>query len=918
MTFPAANSVSNRYSFAGPLNREPCSRPRLQCGVPVMPSSWTLPGRERDLVALITALGDGAGACLVGPAGVGKSRLAEAAASRAAEDGFHVVSVRATRSASELPLAPFLGFVGSTDAGGDGDALTRLFAEIHEQLLRRAAGRKILFSADDIDLLDDASLVFLHQSVVRGEASLLATLRAGRLGPSEVADLLQRGDVRRLEVQPFTRSDADRVADAIVGTALDGPTRDRLWHLCAGNALFLHEVLTTAVARGALTDGPTGAKLRELPVDAPNLVEFVKSRLTQLGPELREALTHLAFAEPCGPGELASTADDEVLAALEAAELIRADADGRRLRLRLSHPLYGEVVRAETGPLQRRAILARLARDLEATGARRRADVVKLARLAVDGGVDIAPDLFVRAASLSYHAGDLVLSERIGRRAFERTRSFAAGWDVFNCLAGIGDGPAAREHLVAWRATATGPSSRLAVGMAEAQLAYWLEGDEDAAMAAYERAFEAVPVDEVDPPVPTVTRAELLADRALIEAMSGRPDAALELAEPLLGDPAGQVVIRAAFAVSHALRAKARPAAALDVLDRARQAYRSIGQEAISLSARLLRRERAIALVFLGRLDDARQEADRIGRDTSDESYQALALSAAATIDAIAGRSVTATAAVERAASLTGGVNRFAVAARWKLAVLTRVRATGGDLDGAEEALARFDRDHHPARTMDLSAELGRARILRQSGFPEQARQVLRHEIARLRDRGAVSDELIALHELVRHDRAEEVVDRMEELAAATEGPLYALMAREARAVTDSDPAALGQVAEELAAIGFDHHASEAALRASEAAERRHQPRVATRWLNRANDLRARCEGTPAVTEMPRALVSITRREREIALLAARGLASKQIGARLFISARTVDNHLAKVYVKLGVRTRTELAEVLGRSALAV
>jgi DNA-binding CsgD family transcriptional regulator len=65
-------------------------------------------------------------------------------------------------------------------------------------------------------------------------------------------------------------------------------------------------------------------------------------------------------------------------------------------------------------------------------------------------------------------------------------------------------------------------------------------------------------------------------------------------------------------------------------------------------------------------------------------------------------------------------------------------------------------------------------------------------------------------------------------------------------------------------------------------------------------------------------LVSITRREREIALLAARGLASKQIGARLFISARTVDNHLAKVYVKLGVRTRTELAEVLGRSALAV
>ena len=61
------------------------------------------------------------------------------------------------------------------------------------------------------------------------------------------------------------------------------------------------------------------------------------------------------------------------------------------------------------------------------------------------------------------------------------------------------------------------------------------------------------------------------------------------------------------------------------------------------------------------------------------------------------------------------------------------------------------------------------------------------------------------------------------------------------------------------------------------------------------------------------------RREREIGLLAAQGLASKEIGERLFISRRTAENHLAKVYDKVGVRTRAELARVFdgGFTALA-
>ena len=46
----------------------------------------------------------------------------------------------------------------------------------------------------------------------------------------------------------------------------------------------------------------------------------------------------------------------------------------------------------------------------------------------------------------------------------------------------------------------------------------------------------------------------------------------------------------------------------------------------------------------------------------------------------------------------------------------------------------------------------------------------------------------------------------------------------------------------------------------------------------------------------------------EIGTLAAAGLASREIAERLFLSPRTVENHLQNVYAKLGVRSRSELA----------
>jgi DNA-binding NarL/FixJ family response regulator len=122
----------------------------------------------------------------------------------------------------------------------------------------------------------------------------------------------------------------------------------------------------------------------------------------------------------------------------------------------------------------------------------------------------------------------------------------------------------------------------------------------------------------------------------------------------------------------------------------------------------------------------------------------------------------------------------------------------------------------------------------------------------------------------------------------------------------------LAGAADDFEGMGAMLLAAEAAADAAQAFRGAGEPRAATAAAQRSGALVAFCEGaaTPGLVQAD-AVVPLSVRELEIARLAAEGLSSKDIAERLYLSVRTVNNHLQSAYSKLGVSGRTELARSL-------
>jgi DNA-binding CsgD family transcriptional regulator len=112
--------------------------------------------------------------------------------------------------------------------------------------------------------------------------------------------------------------------------------------------------------------------------------------------------------------------------------------------------------------------------------------------------------------------------------------------------------------------------------------------------------------------------------------------------------------------------------------------------------------------------------------------------------------------------------------------------------------------------------------------------------------------------------------------------------------------------------MGTDLLAAAASSDAAVVLRRAGEAREASAAERRTGILVDRCEGpvTPAL-QATEARAWLTPAERDTAVLAAAGRSNKEIAEELILSPRTVENRLQRVYEKLGISGRTEVAEAL-------
>ncbi|MGH9281809.1 MAG: AAA family ATPase [Acidimicrobiales bacterium] len=363
---------------------------------------WPFVGRGGELRELRTLVthDDGRGVVVAGPAGVGKTRLALECLHLAEHAALATARVTGSRAASGIPfgaLAPLLPAVHHGDPGAVDDRAD-LLRRSAAALVDRAGGRRLVLLVDDAHLLDDASATLVHQLAATGSAVVLATVRSGEPAPDPVVGLWKDGLAERLELGGLDSEAVEELLASVLGGPMDRAAVAHLAVHCEGNVLFLRELVVGAVHDGVLRDDGGIWRLVGPLSPSDRLVELVEARLAGLGPEERGLLEVVSFGEPLGPAELSAIGDPDLAESLERKSLLLSRTDSRRLEIRLAHPLYGDVLRARIPALRCRSIARALAEAVEATGARRREDTLRVATWRLDGG-GARPDLMLAAAT---------------------------------------------------------------------------------------------------------------------------------------------------------------------------------------------------------------------------------------------------------------------------------------------------------------------------------------------------------------------------------------------------------------------------------------------------------------------------------------------------------------------------------------
>ena len=849
------------------------------------------------------------GVVLTGPAGVGKTRLAdEVLAAAEPMPTARIVGHPATRP---IPLGAFAQLLPpglTADIGTGDDARSALFHRARSHLSRSDDERRMVLLVDDVDQLDPTSLALLLPLTLDGSVFLVATLRSGQPMPDVLASLLKDEHLHLEQVRSLT---ADQVA-TLLHRVLDGPVGaeavEQLAAASGGNLQVLRELVQQAIAQGDLVRDEHSWRLVRLSPSA-RLEELVGAQIADLEPEEDRCLELVAVAGSVGLEDLRTQADLEMLEGMEERGLISVTRDGRRARVTLAHPVYGEVIRHRMSYLRERAVMRSLADRLETCGVRRRADVLQLALWRLVGGGKVETSVLIQAGHLALVGRDDALASRFAAAAADQGGEHDAALIVVEVATRSAD-PEAVERAVAgvWNDPTLPDAHRSQLARRRAATRFW-RGDLDGALAVLEEVDDVL--------IAAGAREEVAAQRALLLASNGRPRDALDLVE-MHGH------VAEARARNEILAAKGIALLSMGRFDDAIEAARTGIEAQDELPAWSLRRGRAghiinqaHALCYSGRYAEARSLIAAQRRATATATAATLWFDIVlGEVERDSGHGAVAArhfrAAVDRAAHVGQPA-----ALVWAWVGVAQAALLLGDAEAAAVAMAEADAIESPVATSRTTRDRARAWLLACRGDLTGARRLLTEVAASSRRDGMWNFEVGVVHDLVRFGDAPAAVDRLAELAAVVEGPYARACAAHARAAATGDINAYEVAIDQFVDMGCLVLAAEACLEASDWHRRRGEQRSATAFDVRSTQLVEDAGGarTPGLLR-GHGVEPLTSREREVALLAAAGLASREIATQLQVAKRTVDSHLDRIYRKLGVTGREQLASALGQAAL--
>jgi len=878
---------------------------------------WPLIGRENLVAAVLSHLADPtcSGVLLIGQSGVGTTRLLDEVHSHYSAQGRfanRVVASRAMHSSPFGALAPAIpGSLRTGDAPLDS---MELFERLRKMVGQpRSAVHRFLACVDDIRWLDEASLGLLTQMVVGKLATVVATAHENDLLPDAILTLERGCAIRRITVPPLTRLETLELLDLALAGPVDGTTGRELAEACQGNPLYLAELVDGSVATGVLATVLGTWTLSGPPVITARLSRLLDSQLSLLDAHGRDLIELLAFAEPVVVAALESAGLLPAALALEAAGLLATDPSDPT-KVRLVQPLIASQVRARISPLRRHRLLPRAIRLVAPDGHEKDtgtdsgddpANAVRLALWRLECGDLVSVAELERAAVISRMSHDFETIEELTSAAVHLEPTLNTLLLQAEALFDLCRFDQADEVMRQADALVDDDDGRLRLAIVRHRTLLWGRHDGAASVRALEETI------------------------AVLQVPAMRDFARIAIANTVVfsGDPSAVARLAATIEVDGELErcALCFPRAVAGLLEGRLVDAVAVGREGVERRARfpesapvghpaIFGLALSMALIDHGSFD----EAEPLLADGYTRAVEQHIPQLHVWLTLARGRSLLTQGRLGDARRWFMEARSVADQARFPMGLriaLTGLLACAGqvdDLEGArliERALRELPDDHG---LMWPQRHLGHAWFAVVDGRPSDALTELLLGAAEAAERGECMLQLEMLYEAARVGHARAVSSQFNAVAAKCDGPLFAARGHFVRGVAGGDAVELAAAEKRFAGLGVWVGAAESAAELARVLHRNGRPRdsqgAANRSLQYVNDLKM------VVTPMLRHSsnpADLSPREREIALLAAGGVASKAIAQQLGLSVRTVSNHLQNAYLKLGISDRDDIAAAI-------